>query len=177
MYEGQVLPNPPGPPGHPWDQNSDGKLDCWKATVMNYDPLSETGYCQQYGATSPPCSRGHIHKGQDVVAPCGSVVRAPGRGKVVNIFYGSGSGNSLLMQVEDGMYVAYFHLAEVDETLQSLFNAEKKPRIYPGQVVGTVGNTGCGSCGCHLHVQVQTVQDTTTDISNTLDPKVYFGNC
>lgn len=170
------LPSPPGPPGNARDVNGDGKLDCWKQAVKEYDPLSEIGYCQQYGATSPPCSRGHVHRGQDVVSPCGSSVRAPGRGYVRAFGNdGDGKGNYVKIQLDSGEWVMLFHLATFESWVRV------GARTYPGQIIAAVGNTGCDPCGCHLHLQVQTSQylqiSGSTDLGNTLDPRQFFGDC
>lgn len=169
------LPSPPGPPGNGRDVNGDGLLDCWKQAVRDYNPLSETGYCQQYGATSPPCSRGHVHRGQDVVAPCDSFIRAPGLGYVKEFGYKNGVGNYIKIQLDNGYWVLLAHLSGLEDWVAV------NRRTYPGQIIGRVGNTGCGGCGCHLHLQVQTdqwlVSGPPESLLNTLDPRTFFADC
>ena len=173
VYTGD-LPSPPGPPGQPWDANRDNKLDCWKWAVKGYD--SNGTCCQQYGATdsgcNPPCGRGHVHRGQDLGAPCGSLVRSPGKGVVVEKGWQDGLGNYVKVRLDDGKYVILGHLSGFADWVAV------NRRSYPGQAIGFVGNTGCGSCGCHLHLQVQLNQYFQgTGLGNTLDPKAYFSNC
>lgn len=150
IYGGD-LPSPPGPPGNPRDVNRDGKLDCWKQAVKDYDGSGTC--CQQWGATdaacNPPCGRGHQHAGQDLAAPCGTPVRAAGRGIVYAMGWNNPTmGNWVQIKLTDGRYVVYMHLASIEGWVYS------GARTYPGQILGTVGDTGSAS-GCHLHLQVQ----------------------
>jgi murein DD-endopeptidase MepM/ murein hydrolase activator NlpD len=176
VYTGD-LPSPPGPPGQPWDANRDNKLNCWKWAVKGYD--SNGTCCQQYGATdsgcNPPCGRGHVHKGQDLAAPCGTLVRAPGWGVVANFGYNNRSmGNWVEVKLANNVYVVYMHLSWIPDWVR------KGASVYPGQAIGKVGNNGT-SYGCHLHLQVQTVPDLppspADSLQNTLDPRSFFGNC
>ncbi|MFN3413984.1 MAG: M23 family metallopeptidase [Thermoanaerobaculum sp.] len=172
-------PLPPGPPA-PWDTNNDGKLDCWRQSVTGY--TGNGTCCQQYGVAdtscNPPCNRGHVHTGQDLAAPCGTPVRAPGVGTVYRIWRqgdpnnppSSTMGNAVQIKLADGTYVVYMHLANIEGWVQP------GAATRPGRIIGNVGATGSAT-GCHLHLQVQTVSDLSAPLSKTIDPKIYFGNC
>jgi murein DD-endopeptidase MepM/ murein hydrolase activator NlpD len=90
---------------------------------------------------------GHTHQGQDVFAACGTPLVAA-RGGVVKIKqFQSRAGNYLVIDGEGtGVDYAYMHLRD-----PALF--DKGDRVYTGQVIGYVGDTGVAR-GCHLHFEM-----------------------
>ncbi len=90
---------------------------------------------------------GHSHQGQDVFARCGTPLVAARGGKIKFKQYHAAAGNYIVI---DGAgtnrdYV-YMHLAE-----PSPFSPGD--RVYTGQRVGSVGQTG-NARGCHLHFEM-----------------------
>jgi murein DD-endopeptidase MepM/ murein hydrolase activator NlpD len=99
------------------------------------------------GARFGAARQGHVHQGQDVLASCGTKLVAARAGKVVFegfhalagyyvVVHGSGSGFDYL----------YAHLRE-----PALVH--KGERVYTGQQIGEVGQTGDAQ-GCHLHLEL-----------------------
>jgi murein DD-endopeptidase MepM/ murein hydrolase activator NlpD len=86
-----------------------------------------------------------FHRGQDIVAPCGSQIRAAASGTVTTATYWGTYGNWILIDHGDGVAVGYAHES------QMLVHAGQ--RISVGQVIGLVGQTGAAT-GCHLHLEV-----------------------
>ena len=90
---------------------------------------------------------GHSHQGHDVFAKCGTRMVAARGGRVQYQGYHGAAGNYVVI---DGAgttndYV-YMHLAE-----PSPFQAGD--RVYTGQRIGAVGETG-NAQGCHLHFEL-----------------------
>ena len=90
---------------------------------------------------------GHSHQGHDLFAKCGTRMVAARGGRVQYQGYHGAAGNYVVI---DGAgttndYV-YMHLAE-----PSPFQAGD--RVYTGQRIGAVGETG-NAQGCHLHFEL-----------------------
>jgi murein DD-endopeptidase MepM/ murein hydrolase activator NlpD len=90
-----------------------------------------------------------LHDGTDFGASCGTAIRAPYSGKVVEKYYNAGYGNRLLVDhgVVDGRFVttAYNHAIR--------YTVGVGDRVSKGEIIGYVGTTGY-STGCHLHLMV-----------------------
>jgi murein DD-endopeptidase MepM/ murein hydrolase activator NlpD len=90
---------------------------------------------------------GRSHQGQDVFAKCGTRMVAARGGKVQYAGYHGAAGNYLVI---DGggtsTDYAYMHLAEPSPFKEG-------DRVYTGQQIGAVGDTGNAS-GCHLHFEM-----------------------
>ncbi len=90
-----------------------------------------------------------LHDGTDFGASCGTSIRAPYSGKVVEKYYNAGYGNRLLIDhgVVDGKFVttAYNHAIR--------YTVGVGDHVSKGEVIGYVGTTGY-STGCHLHLMV-----------------------
>ena len=90
-----------------------------------------------------------LHDGTDFGAGCGTPIRAPYSGKVVEKYYNAGYGNRLIIDHGrvDGRYVttAYNHAIRYTVGVGS--------HVSKGEVIGYVGTTGY-STGCHLHLMV-----------------------
>jgi len=87
------------------------------------------------------------HNGIDIAAPLGSEVRAIEGGTVIKAGEEGSAGNMVKIQHAEGYTSAYFHL--------SRYVVKEGDKVTRGQVIGHVGNTGCGSCGYHLHLKMQ----------------------
>jgi hypothetical protein len=89
----------------------------------------------------------HSHQGQDVFATCGTPLVAARGGVVKFKSVQARAGNYLVIDGEGtGVDYAYMHLR--DPAL-----VEKGARVFTGQVIGFVGDTGVAH-GCHLHFEM-----------------------
>lgn len=89
----------------------------------------------------------HRHQGQDVMARCGTKLVAARGGTVVESRFQSAAGNFIVIR-PDAPGIgdqAYMHMPR-----KSAFR--KGDRVYTGQQIGQVGNTGRSSA-CHLHFE------------------------
>jgi murein DD-endopeptidase MepM/ murein hydrolase activator NlpD len=90
---------------------------------------------------------GRSHMGQDVMADCGLLIKDVEPGKVVYAGYQGAAGNYIVIDgAATGTDYGYMHLAE-----PSPFR--KGDRVYTGQRIGSVGQTG-NARGCHLHFEL-----------------------
>lgn len=96
--------------------------------------------------TSPFTGKPAMHKGMDIAAPEGKVIRAPASGTVIFKGRQSGYGNVLVLRHGRGITTLFGHLSK------SLL--EEGDRISIGTPIALVGNTG-RSTGPHLHYEVR----------------------
>ena len=90
---------------------------------------------------------GHSHQGHDVFARCGTRMVAARGGLVKFSGYHGAAGNYMVIDGgASGFDYAYMHL-----TAPSPFR--KGDRVYTGQEIGTVGDSG-NAQGCHLHFEM-----------------------
>ncbi len=89
-----------------------------------------------------------VHHGLDIFAPRGSQLVAVAKGEVISVGVRELGGNVVsLVDEEQGIFVYYAHLTE-----QSV---EEGDRVLPGDVIGTVGNTGNAvTTAPHLHIGI-----------------------
>ena len=100
-----------------------------------------------YGEGAAAFGGGRGHQGQDVFAACGTPLVAARGGVVKFKQYHSAAGHYIVIDGEDtGTDYAFMHLREA-----SLVN--KGDRVYTGQPIGFVGDTGRAD-GCHLHLEM-----------------------
>jgi murein DD-endopeptidase MepM/ murein hydrolase activator NlpD len=89
---------------------------------------------------------GHIHQGQDVMANCGLKLVAARGGVVKFSGFQSAAGNYVVIDgANDDTDYAYMHLAQPSPL-------EEGDKVYTGQQVGVVGDTG-DATACHLHFE------------------------
>jgi murein DD-endopeptidase MepM/ murein hydrolase activator NlpD len=99
------------------------------------------------GARFGAARQGHIHQGQDVFAGCGARMVAARAGKVVFRGYHALAGYYLVIHGSgSGFDYVYAHLREPALV-------EKGERVYTGQQIGEVGESGNAE-GCHLHLEL-----------------------
>jgi murein DD-endopeptidase MepM/ murein hydrolase activator NlpD len=90
---------------------------------------------------------GHSHQGQDVMSKCGTRMVAARGGRVQFKGYHAAAGNYLVID-GDGTDVDYVYM-HLDQP--SPFS--EGDRVYTGQTIGAVGDTG-NAQGCHLHFEM-----------------------
>ncbi len=97
----------------------------------------------------PIFHRWKLHDGTDIGAGCGTPIRAPHAGTVVQRYFGGGYGNRLILDhgVVDGKRVV------TGLNHASSYVAKVGDRVHTGDIVGYVGQTGYAT-GCHLHLMV-----------------------
>jgi len=95
---------------------------------------------------SPFTRRNVFHRGLDIMAPRGSLVRTAGSGKIIRSGYDSTFGNIVVIDHGYGYRTIYAHLSE---TLVTAGEIVKK-----GHRIGRVGSTG-RSTGPHLHFEIK----------------------
>ena len=88
---------------------------------------------------------GRNHKGQDMFARCGTPLVAAQSGKVQFTANHGRAGWYTVIQRADGVSHAYMHM-------RSRPLVKKGQRVFAGQPIGEVGDTGAAS-GCHLHFE------------------------
>ena len=89
---------------------------------------------------------GHIHQGQDVLAACGTPLVAARGGTVIYSGYHALAGYYVVIDGQGtGVDNAYMHL-------RSPALVSTGERVYTGQPIGEVGDTGDAQ-GCHLHFE------------------------
>lgn len=97
--------------------------------------------------TSPFGRRwGRMHTGIDLAAPIGTPIVAADGGKVTFAGWKNGYGKIIIVNHENGYQTYYGHC--------SSFSVKAGDRVYRGQSIGAVGNTG-RSTGPHLHFEVR----------------------
>lgn len=90
---------------------------------------------------------GHSHQGHDVFAACGTPMVAARGGRVQYSGYHSAAGNYIVIDGgATGIDYAYMHMVAPSPFREG-------DRVYTGQRVGEVGETGRAS-GCHLHFEM-----------------------
>lgn len=90
---------------------------------------------------------GHSHEGHDVFAACGTPLVAARGGVVRTRAFHFRAGNYVVIDgAGTGIDYAYMHLREPALVADG-------ERVYTGQVIGFVGETGVAS-GCHLHFEM-----------------------
>lgn len=84
------------------------------------------------------------HRGQDLLADCGTPLRATSDAKVRLVDEEASAGRHIVMRTSSGRDLVYMHMSEVD-----VGSGEK---VSAGERVGSVGRTG-NATTCHLHFE------------------------
>ena len=93
----------------------------------------------------PVLGRAMFHTGIDLMAACGTPIRAVADGKVIYARVSNSWGLRTILEHPSGVKTAYGH--------QSKFLVKEGDVVKQGQIIGLVGTTGW-STGCHLHFDV-----------------------
>lgn len=125
--------------------------------VLTTWPTPGYGITDDYGwRTHPIYGTRKFHKGADIAAPKGVVVKCAGDGTVVKSYLSSSYGNYVVVSHGNGIMTAYAHLSKRSVSVGDVLSA--------GDQIGLVGSTG-NSTGNHLHFEVY-VNGSTTDPAN-----------
>jgi hypothetical protein len=109
---------------------------------------------------------GHSHQGQDVFAACGTPLVAARGGTVKYSGFHSAAGYYVVIDGKGtGVDNAYMHLRQRADVLVG-------DRVYTGQEIGQVGDTG-DAVGCHLHFEQWTAPGWY-DGGHPVDPLPYL---
>jgi murein DD-endopeptidase MepM/ murein hydrolase activator NlpD len=84
------------------------------------------------------------HRGQDLLAACGTPLRATSDAKVRLVDEEASAGRHIVMRTASGRDLVYMHMSDVD--------VGSGERVTAGERVGSVGRTGNAST-CHLHFE------------------------
>lgn len=91
----------------------------------------------------PKTGKKTFHAGVDYAAPRGTPIPTHPPGEVVYSGFNEGYGNTVIVKTTNG-YGLYAHMHEPSQTRMG-------DRVWPGDIIGNVGNTGIYSDGNHLH--------------------------
>lgn len=101
---------------------------------------------------------GRMHEGLDLACPTGTTIRAADGGTVVYAGWFSGYGLFIEIDHGGGKHTRYGHCSAI--------NVSVGEKVYQGQKIGEVGNTG-NSFGSHCHFEV-TINGSPVDPFNYL---------
>ena len=107
---------------------------------------------------------GRMHRGIDLACSSGTEIYAVMDGTVVENYYSSSSGYTIILEHEDGIYTLYYHMCQASELAEGT-------EVSQGDVIGYVGSTG-RSTGSHLHFAVGI---GGYENENLVDPAPYLG--
>ncbi|MFJ3958978.1 M23 family metallopeptidase [Arthrobacter sp. NPDC090010] len=110
-------------------------------------PLASVVQASPFGwRVNPLGGPSDFHRGEDLVAQCGTKVMAAAAGKVVFVGWdNTGGGNRVVVDHGNGLETTYNHL--------SSFSVQDGQSVQRGDQVALSGTTGA-STGCHLHFEV-----------------------
>lgn len=98
-----------------------------------------------FGQFAATFGGGRGHQGQDILARCNTRLVAARGGTVIESRFQSAAGNFIVIRPDSGGDQAYMHLVS-----KSPFGPGD--RVYTGQAIGNVGQTGHATA-CHLHFE------------------------
>jgi murein DD-endopeptidase MepM/ murein hydrolase activator NlpD len=108
-------------------------------------PFDYGGPDARFGAGRP----GHVHQGQDLVAPAGTPVVAPRGGVVKSIAYQAGGAGNYIVLAAEGENRTYVFMHLTTGTTR----VREGDRVATGERLADVGATGAAT-GPHLHFEV-----------------------
>ena len=112
-----------------------------------------------FGYRRDPFSRKYkFHDGHDFSTPTGTDVYCTANGRIINSKYWGAFGNYIEVEHGNGYVTIYAHLSSRD--------VRKGEKVYRGQKIGEVGNTG-RSTAPHLHYEVKYQ-------SQSIDPSQFY---
>jgi hypothetical protein len=128
-----------------------------------YHPPRPFNRTSRYGSRIDPVTgKPKFHAGEDWAAPEGTPIPAATPGTVVYAGFNAGFGNTVIVRTTNG-YSLYAHMHEVPKV-------EVGQQVWPGDIIGGVGNTGTFSRGNHLHYS--TITSGTPNAKGNIGLKV-----
>ncbi len=113
-----------------------------------YNPGPAFRLGSDYGMRRNPFTgKEKFHSGQDFKAPPGTPIPAATPGEVVYSGYNDDFGHTVIVRNAAG-YSLYAHMQDGSPM------PKLGQRVWPGDIIGNVGNTGARSTGPHLHYSV-----------------------
>jgi murein DD-endopeptidase MepM/ murein hydrolase activator NlpD len=112
-----------------------------------------------------PRPNGREHVGIDIPVDCGTVLKSPANGKVIDASFKDDACGGRIKIDHGGYSTRYCHLQKISVSVgEKVFQGEKI-----GEVGGKKGTTGAGTStsGCHLHMEVQ------SPVNTQVNPKEY----
>ncbi|WP_042354558.1 M23 family metallopeptidase [Bacillus rubiinfantis] len=88
---------------------------------------------------------GRTHKGIDIAGPSDRTIKAADNGVVVRAGWGSGYGNMIIIDHQNGYRTLYGHMSKLKVKAGQV--------VSKGMAIGVMGSTG-NSTGVHLHFEV-----------------------
>ena len=109
-----------------------------------HNPPRPFNRTSRYGERiNPVTGKPKFHAGEDWAAPEGTPIPAATPGKVIYSGFNPGFGNTVIVQTTNG-HSLYAHMNEAPKVGVG-------QQVWPGDIIGGVGNTGTFSRGNHLH--------------------------
>ena len=106
----------------------------------------KTYITSEFGLQREPYDGEEFHFGIDIIGSIGEIVYASDGGVVIFSGRTYSYGNNIKIQHGEYMVTYYAHLSEIF--------VEVDEKVYPGQAIGKIGNTGV-STGSHLHFEIR----------------------
>ncbi len=129
------------------------KLETWQREGAELIvPVLGVTRAQLSDSWGAPRDGGRTHKGIDIMAAKGTIVRATASGKVIGLFE-SARGGTTIYQADAAGHLIYYY-AHLDRYAAGLKAGQ---RVVQGETIGYVGKTGNAPVP-HLHFEIQ-VQD------------------
>jgi murein DD-endopeptidase MepM/ murein hydrolase activator NlpD len=132
------------------EANSTQTGDIGRDSFDLYDNIFPVRGRHDYGGTGAHFGAGragHSHQGQDVMAKCGTRMVAARGGRVKFKQYHAAAGHYLVIDGDrTELDYVYMHLDQPSPFSEG-------DRVYTGQTIGAVGETG-NARGCHLHFEL-----------------------
>jgi murein DD-endopeptidase MepM/ murein hydrolase activator NlpD len=115
-------------------------------TATHVFPLTAAfTYGDGFGVDRP----GHMHQGQDLLAPQGTPIVAPHGGTVTKVAYQAGGAGNYVVLSGSGETLDYVFMHMVTGSVR----VSEGQTVKIGQRIGDVGSTGASS-GPHLHFEI-----------------------
>lgn len=125
---------------------AEAKINEFMDTVPTLWPVSGT-ITDEFGYRKDPFTRKtKYHTGLDIGTDYGKSIKAAASGKVIDVYYVYGTGNTVKISHGNGIVTLYGHCSKI--------LVKEGQTVEKGEVIAKVGSSG-RSTGPHLHLEVQ----------------------